>query len=155
MQHEMDEAMMRLALEEACAAGASGDVPVGAVIVGPDGSVIARAHNQREADGDPTAHAELLAMRQAAQKLGSWRLRGCTLYVTLEPCPMCAGAMVMSQLPHCVYGAADEAAGCCGSVYDLPADPALNGGNGQWRSGVLAQEAGEMLKTFFEKRRGK
>ena len=143
---------MRMALEEAKLAAAEHEIPVGAVVV-KDGEVIARAHNRRENDHDPTAHAELLALREAARLLGVWRLRGCTLYVTLEPCPMCAGAMVMSQLSQCVYGAADEKQGCCGSVYDLPGDPAL-AGQTKWQSGVLAEECGEMMRTFFAGRRG-
>ena len=142
---------MRIALEEARLAAAEGEIPVGAVIV-KDGQVIAAAHNRRENDHDPTSHAELLAMREAALALGDWRLRGCTLYVTLEPCPMCAGAMVMSQLSECVYGAADDKQGCCGSVYDLPADPAL-GSQTKWRAGVLAEECGDMMRTFFAGRR--
>ena len=142
---------MRLALEEAQKATAEGEIPVGAVLI-KDGEVIAAAHNRREADHDPTAHAEMLCMRQAAQALGDWRLRGCTLYVTLEPCPMCAGAMVMSQLGRCVYGAADEKQGCCGSVYDLPGDPALCGQT-KWESGVMAEACGEMMRTFFAGRR--
>ena len=129
---------MHIALEEARLAAAEGEIPVGAVLV-KDGEIIAKAHNRRENDHDPTAHAEMLCLRQAARALGDWRLRGCTLYVTLEPCPMCAGAMVMSQLGQCVYGAADERQGCCGSVYDLPGDPAL-GGTTKWRSGVMAEE---------------
>ena len=92
-------------------------------------------------------------MRQAAQALGDWRLRGCTLYVTLEPCPMCAGAMVMSQLTGCVFGAADARQGCCGSVYDLPGDPALSG-NTKWQSGVMAEECGQLMSSFFAGRRG-
>ena len=142
---------MRIALEEAQRAAAENEIPVGAVIV-KDGQVIAAAHNRREADHDPTAHAEMLCMRAAAAKLGDWRLRGCTLYVTLEPCPMCAGAMVMSQLSGCVFGAADEKQGCCGSVYDLPGDPALCGQT-KWQSGVLAEECGEMMRSFFARRR--
>ena len=142
---------MRRALYHAKKAAAEGEIPVGAVIV-KDGEVIARAHNRREADHDPTAHAELLAMREAARVLGDWRLRGCTLHVTLEPCPMCAGAMVMSQLESCIYGAADEKQGCCGSVYDLPADPAL-AGQTRWQSGVMAEECEEMMRAFFAERR--
>ena len=142
---------MHLALLEAQAAAAEGEIPVGAVIV-KDGEVIAWAHNRRENDHDPTAHAEMLAMREAARHLGDWRLRGCTLYVTLEPCPMCAGAMVMSQLSHCVYGADDEKQGCCGSVYDLPADPALCGQT-KWQSGVMAKECGQLMRSFFSGRR--
>ena len=142
---------MHLALEEARKAAEEGEIPVGAVIV-RDGEVIAQAHNLRESDHDPTAHAELLCMRQAARKLGDWRLRGCTLYVTLEPCPMCAGAMVMSQLSGCVFGAADEKQGCCGSVYDLPGDPAL-AGQTRWQSGVMAEECADMMRSFFVNRR--
>ena len=142
---------MRIALEEAQRAAAENEIPVGAVIV-KDGQVIAAAHNRREADHDPTAHAEMLCMRAAAAKLGDWRLRGCTLYVTLEPCPMCAGAMVMSQLSGCVFGAADEKQGCCGSMYDLPGDPALCGQT-KWQSGVLAEECGRMMRSFFARRR--
>ena len=144
--------LMHLALEEARLAAAEGEIPVGAVIV-KDGAVIARAHNRRETDHDPTAHAEMRCMQEAARILGDWRLRGCTLYVTLEPCPMCAGAMVMSQLSHCVYGAADEKQGCCGSVYDLPGDPALCGQT-KWQSGVMAEECGELMRSVFAGRRG-
>ena len=144
--------LMLLALEEARLAAAEGEIPVGAVIV-KDGAVIARAHNRRETDHDPTAHAEMRCMQEAARVLGDWRLRGCTLFVTLEPCPMCSGAMVMSQLSHCVYGAADEKQGCCGSVYDLPGDPALCGQT-KWQSGVMAEECGELMRSFFAGRRG-
>ncbi|MGN1367775.1 MAG: tRNA adenosine(34) deaminase TadA [Aristaeellaceae bacterium] len=143
---------MRLALAEAQKAAAAGEIPVGAVLV-KDGEVIAAAHNTREATHDPTAHAELLCLREAARTLGDWRLRGCTLYVTLEPCPMCAGAMVMSQLSQCVYGAADEKQGCCGSVYDLPGDAALSGVT-RWQSGVMAEECGQIMRAFFANRRG-
>ena len=142
---------MRIALQEARLAADEGEIPVGAVLV-KDGEIIARARNRRENDHDPTAHAEILCMRQAAKALGDWRLRGCTLYVTLEPCPMCAGAMVMSQLSGCVYGAADEKQGCCGSVYDLPGDPAL-AGQTKWQSGVMAEECGEIMRSFFIGRR--
>lgn len=143
---------MALALEEARQAAAEGEIPVGAVLV-KDGQVLAKAHNRREADHDPTAHAEMLCMREAAKRLGDWRLRGCTLFVTLEPCPMCAGAMLMSQLSECVYGAADARQGCCGSVYDLPGDPALQGGT-QWRAGERAEECAEAMRSFFQNRRG-
>ena len=142
---------MHLALEEARIAAAEGEIPVGAVLV-KNGEVIARAHNRRENDHDPTAHAEVLCMRQAARVLGDWRLRGCTLYVTLEPCPMCAGARVMSQLSRCVYGALDDKQGCCGSVYDLPGDPAL-GSQTQWQSGVMAEECCELMRSFFSNKR--
>ena len=149
----MDAEWMRMALEEAQLAADEGEIPVGAVLV-KDGKLLARAHNRREADHDPTAHAELLCMREAAKALGDWRLRGCTLYVTLEPCPMCAGAMVMSQLTQCVFGAADARQGCCGSVYDLPGDAALQGTT-QWQSGVLAEECARPLREFFAPRREK
>ena len=142
---------MHLALEEARIAAAEGEIPVGAVLV-KHGAVIARAPNRREHAHDPTAHAEVLCMRQADRVLGDWRLRGCTLYVTLEPCPMCAGAMVMSQLSRCVYGASDDKQGCCGSVYDLPGDPAL-GSQTQWQSGVMAEECGELMRSFFSNKR--
>ena len=144
---------MRLALEEARLALAEGEVPVGAVLV-REGQVLARCHNRREQSGDPTAHAELLCLREGAAALGDWRLRGCTLYVTLEPCPMCAGAMVMSRLGNCVFGAADPEKGCCGSVYDLPGDPALKSGT-QWQSGVLEEECRALLEEFFRSRRTK
>ena len=145
------EHWMRIALDEANLAASAGEIPVGAVIV-QNGQELARAHNLRETSHDPTAHAELLCMRAAALKLGSWHLRGCTLYVTLEPCPMCAGAMLMSQLSTCIYGAADAHQGCCGSVYDLPADPALSG-DVRWQAGVLAEECSSLLRNFFTHRR--
>ncbi len=143
--------IMRLALNEAEQAAREGEIPVGAVVV-KDGRVLASCHNQREALHDPTAHAELLCLREAARKLGDWRLRGCTLFVTLEPCPMCAGAMVMSQLEQCVFGAWDPRQGCCGSVYDLPADPALSGQT-RWQGGVDAEECAAPLQRFFSGRR--
>ena len=147
-----DEVWMRLALQEARLAAAEGEIPVGAVLV-RDGQEICRAHNLRENQHDPTAHAEILCMRRGAEKLGTWRLRGCTLYVTLEPCPMCAGAMVMSQLSACVYGAADARQGCCGSVYDLPHDPAFFH-RVPCAGGVLENECARLLRAFFERRRG-
>ncbi len=145
------DSMMEAALEEARLAMREGEIPVGAVLV-KDGRILARAHNRREALHDPTAHAEMLCMREAAAALGDWRLRGCTLYVTLEPCPMCAGAMLMSQLSRCVFGAYDERQGCCGSVYDLPGDPALQGGT-RWQGGVWLEESAQLLQSFFQKRR--
>ena len=149
---EQDEAMMREALQEATLASAEGEVPVGAVLV-HQGRILARAHNRREQLHDPTAHAELLCLREAAAMLGNWRMKDCTLYVTLEPCPMCAGAMVMGQLGRCVYGAADPGQGCCGSVYDLPADPALHGQT-VWSAGTEAQACTGLLRQFFRERRG-
>ena len=145
------EQWMRLALEEAQMAAAAGEVPVGAVLVRDD-ELICRAHNLREMRHDPTAHAEMLCLREGARLLGDWRLRECTLYVTLEPCPMCAGAMVMSQLGRCVFGAADPRQGCCGSVYDLPGDKALHGVT-RWTGGVLAEACAALMTDFFAKRR--
>ena len=145
------ERWMRLALEEARLAMAAGEVPVGAVLL-HGGELLCRAHNQRETLHDPTAHAEMLCLREGARRLGDWRLRECTLVVTLEPCPMCAGAMVMSQLGRCVFGAADAQKGCCGSVYDLPADPAIHGLT-RWQGGVLAEECAGLLRQFFAGRR--
>lgn len=142
---------MELALAQARQAAAEGEIPVGAVLVRGD-ALIAACHNRREALHDPTAHAEILCMRQAAHALGDWRLRECTLYVTLEPCPMCAGAMVMAQLSQCVYGAADPRQGCCGSVYDLPADPHLHGTT-RWQGGVMAEECLALMQTFFQGKR--
>ena len=147
------EQWMRLALEEARKAFQEGETPVGAVLVRA-GEVVCRAHNRRESLHDPTAHAEMLCLQEGARLLGDWRLRECALYVTLEPCPMCAGAMVMSQLGQCVFGAADPRQGCCGSVYDLPGDSAL-GGLTRWQGGVLAEECGAMLTDFFQAKRKK
>lgn len=144
---------MTMALQEAKNAADHQEVPVGAVLV-KDGAVIASACNQRETTHDPTAHAEMLCMRAGAQLLGDWRLRGCTLFVTLEPCPMCAGAMAMSQLSGCIFGAADPQKGCCGSVYDLPGDPAFQG-NTLWAGGVMADECKAVLDDFFLKKREK
>lgn len=142
---------MELALEQARLAAEAGEIPVGAVLVQGE-RLICVAHNQREALHDPTAHAEMICLREGAKHLGDWRLRDCTLYVTLEPCPMCAGAMVMSQLGQCVFGAADERQGCCGSIYDLPGDPALHGIT-KWQGGLMAQEGRSLLQEFFRKRR--
>ena len=142
------ETYMRMALEEAVKD--QNEVPVGAVIV-KDGCVIASAHNERES-GNPFAHAEMLAMERAARAIGERRLSGCTLYVTLEPCPMCAGAMVMAQLENCVFGAFDERQGCCGSVYMLPQDPAFYHRT-KVIGGVLENECAGVLKRFFETKR--
>lgn len=138
---------MREALAEAALAPAHGDVPVGAVAVFDD-TVIGRGHNRREADADPTAHAEMLALREAARVLGSWRLAGVTLYCTLEPCPMCAGAMVLARLSRLVYGADDPKAGAAGSVVELLRDPRFNHRVAVTR-GVLAEEAQALLERFF------
>lgn len=143
---------MAEALREARAAFDEGELPVGCVIV-KGGEIIARGRNCRERLLDPAGHAEISAIRAAAAYLGDWRLSECEMYVTLEPCPMCAGAMVMSQLARCVYGAADERQGCCGSVYDLPGDAALSGVT-SWQSGVMAEECSQLMRDFFAGRRG-
>jgi tRNA(adenine34) deaminase len=143
---------MRAALDEARFALDSGDVPVGAVVINQSGEVIGQGHNRREADGDPTAHAELFAMRAAAATLGSWRLEGCTLVVTLEPCTMCAGALVLSRAVRLVYGAHDAKAGAVGSLWDVVRDRRLNH-RPEVVAGVLAGESGELLRTFFASRR--
>jgi tRNA(adenine34) deaminase len=142
-----DITAMRLALDEARLAVEHGDVPIGAVAV-RDGTVIARAHNRREADSDPTAHAELLAIRASSQVIGHWRLEGVTLYCTLEPCAMCAGAMVLARLPRLVYGAPDPKAGAGGSVMDLLSHPSLNH-HVEVSGGVLADEAAALIVHFF------
>ena len=139
---------MRLALAEAGRAPEHGDVPIGAVVVGPDGAVLARARNERELAADPTAHAEVLALRRAAEALGTWRLEGCTLVVTLEPCTMCAGAVVLSRVDRLVYGAADPKAGAVGSLWDVVRDRRLNH-RPEVVGGVLAEESGELLRAFF------
>lgn len=142
---------MRLALEEAALAPEHGDVPVGAVaLVG--GRVVARRHNERERRGDPVAHAELLVVQDAARALGTWRLDGVTVVVTLEPCPMCAGALVAGRVTRVVFGAADPKAGACGSLYNLCVDPRLNHAVAV-TPGVLAKEAGALLTGFFVPRR--
>jgi tRNA(adenine34) deaminase len=142
---------MDRALAQARAAMEHDDVPVGALVV-HDGEVIAEAHNRREVDGDPTAHAEILALRQAARALGSWRLEGCTMYVTLEPCSMCAGALVLARLPALVFAATDPKAGAVGSLYDIAREPRLNH-QVEVTAGVLAQECGLLLRRFFAARR--
>jgi len=147
-----DEALMGLALSEARACLATGDVPVGAVVVGPSGSVLGRGRNEREARQDPTAHAEVLALRAAAASLGSWRLSGCTLVVTLEPCAMCAGALVLSRVSRLVLGAWDLKAGACGSTRDIVRDARLNHRVSVVGS-VREPESAELLRTFFAARR--
>ncbi|MBM6817319.1 nucleoside deaminase [Olsenella uli] len=146
-----DERYMRLALEEAELAAAEGEVPIGAAVV-CDGRVVARAHNRRETDADPSAHAEFSAMVAAARELGRWRLTGCTVYVTLEPCLMCAGLMVNARVDRCVYGAADPKGGALGTLYDVSHDPRLNH-EFEVTPGVLADEAAELLRAFFRARR--
>jgi tRNA(adenine34) deaminase len=143
---------MQLALSEARAALEHDDVPVGAVVLDADGNVLAKRHNERELVGDPTAHAEVLALRDAAAATGSWRLTGTTLVVTLEPCPMCAGALLSARVSRVVFGAADLKAGACGSLYNLCADPRLNH-EPEVVHGVEAGPAGELLTSFFAERR--
>ncbi|MFD4948865.1 tRNA adenosine(34) deaminase TadA [Streptomyces sp. NPDC058239] len=139
---------MRRALAEADLAARAGDVPVGAVVLGPDGSLLATGHNEREATGDPTAHAEILAVRRAAAALGRWRLSGCTLVVTLEPCTMCAGALVQSRVDRVVYGARDEKAGAAGSLWDVVRDRRLNH-RPEVIHGVLEDVCAAQLTAFF------
>ena len=146
-----DERLMRLALEEARRCLEHGDVPIGAVVT-REGEVLAAAGNERELAADPTAHAEILALRGAAAALGSWRLDGCTLTVTLEPCAMCAGAMVLSRVDRVVFGAADPKAGFAGSLGNLVQDPRLNH-SVSLTDGVLAEECGDLLRAFFRERR--
>ncbi len=146
-----DEALVRAALEEARTAAALGEVPVGAVVA-RNGEILARAHNLRETTSDPTAHAEVLALREAARRVGSWRLEGLTLAVTLEPCFMCAGALVNARVDRLVFGAVDPKAGAVGSLGDVVRDPRLNHRMAV-RSGVLATECGEILRAFFAARR--
>lgn len=149
----LDEQMMRIALREAERALDTEDVPVGAVVV-REGRVIGRGFNQREALQDPTAHAEMIALTAAAAEVRSWRLEGCTLYVTLEPCTMCAGAIVLARIDRLVFGADDPKAGACGSVYNIIEDGRLNH-RPRMTAGILAAECGELLRTFFVRQRAK
>jgi len=142
---------MRLALEEASRATTVGEVPIAAVLVQND-SVLASAHNLRESLQDPTAHAEMIVIRKAAEQLRSWRLTGTTLYVTLEPCPMCAGAIVQSRIARLVFGAWDPKAGACGSLFDIPTDRRLNH-RADVVGGVLEQESQSLLQDFFRSKR--
>ena len=148
-----DEHGMRLALAEAERAASAGEVPVGAVVVRGD-EVVGRGHNRREIDADPLAHAEILAIRQASAAVGGWRLSGCTLFVTLEPCAMCAGALVNSRVDRLVFGARDPKAGFCGSLGDLVTDSRLNH-RLDVTEGVLAEECGTLLRKFFERLRSR
>jgi tRNA(adenine34) deaminase len=149
---EHDAQAMGLALGEARLALATADVPVGAVVLGPDGAVVGRGHNAREAWADPTAHAEIVALRDAAATLGSWRLDGCTLVVTLEPCLMCAGATVLARVPRLVLGAWDPKAGACGSQWDAVRDRRLNH-RVEVVGGVREQECSRLLREFFDSQR--
>ena len=149
---EQHESWMDLALTEARGALATQDVPIGAVVVGPDGRIIGTGRNEREATGDPTAHAEVVAIREAAAAVGEWRLEGCTLVVTLEPCAMCAGAIVLARIPKVVFGAWDEKAGASGSVFDILRERRLN----HWVEvfpEVRATECAQLLTEFFGSRR--
>ena len=148
----MDEHWMGLALEQARRAAALGEVPVGAVVVRGE-ELLGAGHNRREADGDPLAHAELLALREAAGRVPGWRLLGCTMYVTLEPCAMCAGALVNSRVGRLVFGASDPKAGFCGSLGDIPRDPRLNH-RLDVVAGVRVEECGALLRDFFRELRG-
>ena len=146
-----DERFMAMALEEARAAALEGEVPIGAVVA-CDGRVVARAHNRRETEHDPSAHAEFRAMVQASRELGRWRLTGCTVYVTLEPCLMCAGLMINARVDRCVYGASDPKGGALGSVFDVSGVPQLNHAF-LVSAGVLEGECAEELRAFFRARR--
>lgn len=146
-----DEEFMQIALSEARMAAVSGEVPIGAVVVRA-GELIAAAGNEREEQRDPTAHAEIVALRKAAQQLGGWRLPGCTIYVTIEPCPMCAGAIYQARISRLVFGAVDDKAGAAGTLMDIVRDPRLNH-QVEVTGGVLAEEAAAVLKKFFSSRR--
>ena len=143
---------MRLALAEATRAPATGDVPIGAVVIAPDGEVVGRGHNVREADGDPTGHAEVRALQEASRAVGEWRLEGCSLAVTLEPCTICAGAAVLARVSRLVYGAADPKAGAVGSLWDVVRDRRLNH-RPEVVGGILAAESTELLRAFFRTHR--
>jgi tRNA(adenine34) deaminase len=147
-----EEYFMRLALREAERALEHEDVPIGAVVVRDDGEVLGTGHNERELRKDPTAHAEIIALREAATAVGDWRVLDAVLYVTLEPCAMCAGAIVLARVPRVVYGASDPKAGACGSVLDVLGEPRLNH-RPEVAGGLLARDCGELLSGFFASRR--
>lgn len=149
-----DAFYMRAALAEAAQAYALGEVPIGAVLVDEAGEIVARGHNLRERGHDATAHAEMIAIRAACERLGRWRLSGLTLYVTIEPCPMCAGAIVMSRVDRVVYGGTDYKAGACESLFNIPGHPALNH-HPEVTAGVLAEECAGIMKRFFRERRAR
>jgi tRNA(adenine34) deaminase len=148
---EQDQRYMKVSIDQAEIARENGDVPVGAVIV-HNGQIIAKAYNQRQQLQDPTAHAEIIALTQAAEAVGSWRLEGCTIYVTLEPCPMCAGALVLARIDRLVYGCDDPKAGACGSLYNIVQDERLNH-TLEVTSGVMEAQCRDQLQEFFAKRR--
>lgn len=149
-----DAFYMRAALAEAAQAYALGEVPIGAVLVDEEGEIVARGHNLRERDHDATAHAEMIAIRAACERLGRWRLSSLTLYVTIEPCPMCAGAIVMSRVDRVVYGGTDYKAGACESLFNIPGHPAINH-HPEVTAGVLAEECADIMKRFFRERRAR
>lgn len=151
-RHPVHVQHMRMAIEEAKVAADEDEVPVGAIVVSMDKGIIASAHNQREQLKDPTAHAEMIALTQAAKALDSWRLERCLLYVTLEPCPMCAGALVQARLPFVIYGATDQKAGACQTLYQITNDSRLNH-RCQVIGGVLAEDCAGMLSRFFAAKR--
>ncbi len=153
MKYTEDEKFMRAAIREAKKAGAIGEVPIGCVIV-HDGKIIGRGYNRRTADHNVLAHAEIAAIRKACKKIGDWRLEDCTLYVTLEPCPMCAGAIVQARIPRVKMGAMNPKAGCAGSVLNLLDEPGFNH-QAEAESGVLGEECSEMLSSFFRELRKK
>mgnify|MGYP003790988849 CR=1 FL=1 len=150
-QHNLDQRYMRMAIDQAYIAEENGDVPIGAVIV-HENRVIARAHNQRQLLNDPTAHAEMIALTQASEAVGNWRLHGCTIYVTLEPCPMCAEALVLARVDRLVFGTDDPKAGVCGSLYNIVQDGRLNH-RLEMVSGVLQEDCRFQLQAFFQRRR--
>jgi tRNA(adenine34) deaminase len=153
MKMTEDERWMKEAIHQARLAEAIGEVPIGAVIV-RNGAIVGAGYNLRETDKDPTAHAEMAAIRQASENLQAWRLLGCTLYVTLEPCPMCAGAILQSRVERVVYGAADPKAGCAGTLMDLLQDSRFNHMS-PWTSGVLQDECAALLTNFFRRLRSR
>ena len=149
-----DEKFMQLALKEAEKARVKGEVPIGAIIV-QNGRVLAKAHNLRQTQFDATAHAEILALKKASKKLKTWHLVDCELYVTLEPCPMCSGAIINSRLKRVVFGAYDKKAGCCGTLYNLPLDDRFNHRPSEIVGGVLEQQCADLLSNFFKEIREK
>jgi tRNA(adenine34) deaminase len=150
-QESLDQRYMRLAINQAAIAEENGDVPIGVVIV-HENRIIAKAYNQRQQLNDPTAHAEIIALTQASEAIGSWRLHGCTIYVTLEPCPMCAGALVLARIDRLVFGTEDPKTGACGSLYNIVQDSRLNH-QIEITSGILMEACKEQLQAFFQRRR--
>jgi tRNA(adenine34) deaminase len=150
-QESLDKRFMQMAIRQAAIAEENGDVPIGAVIV-HENKIIAKAYNERQQLNDPTAHAEIIALTQASEAIGSWRLHGCTIYVTLEPCPMCAGALVLARIDRLVFGTEDPKTGACGSLYNIVQDSRLNH-QVQITSGVLMEDCKEQLQAFFQRRR--